>query len=150
MVPFFPTYLRDIIALTETNPDFVVVGREAFRMLQFKENIIAQMQNASEVSPEQASLAASLRTALLSLPGLVTCLLLFVVRCFLLFVVCCFLLFVVCCCFWPQSFQKVLSEEVRDLQSDIWKAVPARSASRGSKRSSSILGRSLLLDKVSI
>lgn len=107
VVPFFPTYIRDIVALAETSPDFVTIGTETFRLLQYKENIVAQTQSAGEAAPEQSAL----RTALLSLA--------------------------------------VLSEEGRDLQSDIWKAVPVRASSSRGKRSSSILGRSLLLDKAS-
>lgn len=97
--------------MAETSPDFVVIGMETFRLLQYKENIIAQMQsNVAEVTPEQATRAAALRSALLNL--------------------------------------SVLSEEVRDLQSDIWKAGAVRSSNSRGKRSSSMLGRSLLLDKV--
>ncbi len=66
VVPFFPTYLRDLVALSETSSDFIAVGKELARLLEFKENIGKTAAPDTRLSRQ----SVALRKTLLDLPVL--------------------------------------------------------------------------------
>jgi hypothetical protein len=68
VVPFFPTYLRDLVALSESNDDYIAVGKELARLLEFKENIAKVASETPESTPEHQIVQSSLRKLLLDLP----------------------------------------------------------------------------------